>query len=35
MIAMIDRVMNPEEDEYSDYNVVFVKYFINPNYKFY
>ena len=22
-------------DEYKDYNVVFVKYFVNPNYKFY
>jgi len=35
MIVMIDRVRNPEDDDYSDYNVVFVKYFTNPNYKFY
>ena len=35
MIVLIDRVKNPEKSGYSDYNVVFVKYFKNPNYKFY
>lgn len=35
MIVMIDRVRNPQKDGYSDYNVVFAKYFNNPYYKFY
>lgn len=35
MIVMLDRVKNPQKGEYKDYNVVFVKYFVNPNYKFY
>lgn len=35
MIVMIDRVRNPQKGGYSDYNVVFAKYFNNPYYKFY
>lgn len=35
MIVMIDRVRNPQKDGYSDYNVVFAKYFNNLYYKFY
>ena len=35
MIVMLDRVRNPESGGYSDLNVVFVKYFNNPYYKFY
>lgn len=35
MLVMIDRVKNPQKGNYSDYNVVFVKYFDNPYYKFY
>lgn len=35
MIVMLDRVYNPQKSSYSDYNAVFVKYFTNPNYKFY
>lgn len=35
MIAMIDRVYDPQEDKYTNYNAVFVKYFKNPYYKFY
>ena len=35
MIVMLDRVYNPQKGSYGDYNAVFVKYFTNPNYKFY
>lgn len=35
MIVMIDRTRNPQKGNYKDYNVVFVKYFTNPYYKFY
>ena len=35
MICMLDRVYDPQHDRYSDYNAVFVKYFVNPYYKFY
>lgn len=35
MIVMLDRVYNPQKSSYGDYNAVFVKYFTNPNYKFY
>lgn len=35
MIIMLDRVRNPQKSEFKDYNVVAVKYFDNPNYKFY
>lgn len=35
MIAMIDRIYDPQEHEYTDFNAVFVKYFTNPYYKFY
>jgi hypothetical protein len=35
MIVMLDRVRNPESGGYGDLNVVFVKYFNNPYYKFY
>lgn len=35
MIVMLDRVRNPESGGYSDLNVVFVKYFNNPYYKFF
>jgi hypothetical protein len=35
MIVMLDRVKNPQKGEYGAYNVVFVKYFTNPSYKFY
>ena len=35
MIVMLDRVRNPENGGYSDLNVVFVKYFNNPYYKFF
>lgn len=35
MIIMIDRVYDPEEEEYTYYNAVFVKYFKNPYYRFY
>lgn len=34
MIAMIDRVYSPEDEGYTDYNVVFVKYYTNNNYNF-
>ena len=35
MIVMVDRVYNPQEKEYGAFNAVFVKYFNNPNYKFF
>lgn len=35
MIIMMDRVYNPQSGSYGDYNTVAVKYFNNPNYKFY
>lgn len=35
MIIMIDRIYNPQKKKYGDYNVVAVKYFNNPYYKFY
>ena len=35
MIIMIDRIYNPQKKEYGAYNVVAVKYFNNPYYKFY
>lgn len=35
MIVLLDRVYDPEEEEYTDYYAIFVKYFNNPYYKFY
>lgn len=35
MIIMIDRIYNPQKKSYGDYNVVAVKYFNNPYYKFF
>lgn len=35
MICMIDRVYDPENERYTDFNAVFVKYFNHPNYRFY
>ena len=35
MIIMVDRIYNPQKKEYGAYNVVAVKYFNNPYYKFY
>lgn len=35
MIIMIDRIYNPQKGNYGDYNVVAVKYFNNPHYKFF
>lgn len=35
MIVMIDRVYDPEHDEYTTYNACFLKYYLNPNYTFY
>ena len=35
MIIMIDRIYNPQKKKYGAYNVVAVKYFNNPYYKFY
>lgn len=35
MIIMVDRVYDPDDGHYTDYNAVAVKYFNNPNYKFY
>ena len=35
MIIMVDRVYNPQSGSYGDYNTVAVKYYNNPNYKFY
>lgn len=35
MIIMVDRVYNPQKNSYGDYNTVAVKYYNNPNYKFY
>ena len=32
MVVMIDRVRNPQDGNYSAYNVVFAKYFNNPYY---
>jgi len=34
MICMVDRVYDPEEEEYTCLNAVFVKYFNHPNYIF-
>ena len=34
MEVLIDRVYDPEDEEYTDYNVVFVKYYTNDNYNF-
>lgn len=35
MIIMIDRIYDPQHKRYGDYNVVAVKYFNSPNYKFF
>lgn len=35
MIVMIDRVYDPENEEYTTYNACFLKYYLNPNYNFY
>lgn len=35
LLVMIDRVYNPQKKEYGDFNAVFVKYFNNPNFRFY
>lgn len=35
MIIMVDRVWSPEDSCFTDYNTVAVKYYNNPNYKFY
>ena len=35
LIVMVDRVYNPQSNSYGDYNTVAVKYYNNPNYKFY
>lgn len=35
MICMVDRVYDPEHDEYTTYNACFLKYYLNPNYTFY
>ena len=35
MIIMVDRIYDPQDGIYTDYNTVAVKYFNNPNYKFY
>lgn len=35
MICMIDRIYDPEEEEYTHYNAVFAKYFNHPSYVFY
>lgn len=35
MIVLLDRTYDPQDKKYEDYNVVFVKYFKNPYYKFY
>lgn len=35
MIIMVDRIYNPQKNSYGDYNTVAVKYYNNPNYKFY
>ena len=32
---MIDRIYDPQHGRYGDYNVVAVKYFNSPNYKFF
>lgn len=34
MIVMIDRVYDPEHDEYTTYNACFLKYYLNPHYTF-
>lgn len=34
-IVFIDRVYNPQKGSYGAYNALFIKYFTNPNYKFY
>lgn len=34
MIVLVDRVWSPDDGGWSDYHVVFVKYFINDNYNF-
>lgn len=35
MIIMIDRIYDPQHGRYGDYNVVAVKYFNSPTYKFF
>ena len=35
MVVLLDRIYNPQKNQYGDYNAIFVKYFTNPNYKFY
>lgn len=35
MIIMVDRIYEPEDEVYTDYYVVMVKYFKNPYYRFY
>lgn len=34
MICLVDRIYDPEDEEYQDYNVVFVKYYKNDKYNF-
>lgn len=34
MIALIDRIYDPQDGKYTDYNVLFVKYYVNDNYNF-
>lgn len=34
MEVLIDRVYDPEDEVYTDYNVVFLKYYVNDNYNF-
>lgn len=34
MEVLIDRIYDPEEERFTDYNAVFVKYYTNPNYNF-
>ena len=34
MEVLIDRVYDPQNGKYTDYNVVFVKYYVNDNYNF-
>ena len=35
MVVLLDRVFDPQHNKYTSYNVIFVKYFKNPYYKFY
>lgn len=35
MIIFIDRIYDPEDEEYTDYNAIAVKYFKHPYYQFY